>query len=142
VCPTSQDTLSEWLRRWTRNPLASGRRGSNPLGVAIVDFAEAMAQHAVVYLWRRGSYLRKHMHNKEVTKYTWPGSNWRPSACEADVIATRPQVLLQSVQVSIRWGDQKRRRALTMHLTLNLARVARHLIQIVVDLVTCVEQRS
>ena len=25
-------------------------------------------------------------------KYTWPGSNWRPSACEADVIATRPQV--------------------------------------------------
>ena len=26
--------------------------------------------------------------------YTWPGSNWRPSACEADVIATRPQVLL------------------------------------------------
>lgn len=24
--------------------------------------------------------------------YTWPGSNWRPSACEADVIATRPQV--------------------------------------------------
>ncbi len=27
------------------------------------------------------------------TKYTWPGSNWRPSACGADVIATRPQVL-------------------------------------------------
>ena len=25
--------------------------------------------------------------------YTLPGSNWRPSACEADVIATRPQVL-------------------------------------------------
>ena len=24
--------------------------------------------------------------------YTWPGSNWRPSACKADVIATRPQV--------------------------------------------------
>jgi hypothetical protein len=68
VCPTSQDTLSEWLRRWTRNPLASGRRGSNPLGVAIVDFAEALAQYAVVYLWRRGSYLRKHMHNKEVNE--------------------------------------------------------------------------
>jgi hypothetical protein len=28
------DTLSEWLRRWTRNPLGSARRGSNPLGVA------------------------------------------------------------------------------------------------------------
>ena len=26
------------------------------------------------------------------SKYTWPGSNWRPSACKADVIATRPQV--------------------------------------------------
>ena len=25
-------------------------------------------------------------------KYTRPGSNWRPSACEADVIATRPLV--------------------------------------------------
>ena len=25
--------------------------------------------------------------------YTWPGSSWRPSACGADVIATRPQVL-------------------------------------------------
>ena len=25
-------------------------------------------------------------------EYTWPGSNWRPSACWADVIATRPQV--------------------------------------------------
>ena len=24
--------------------------------------------------------------------YTWPGSNWQPSACGADVIATRPQV--------------------------------------------------
>ena len=29
----------------------------------------------------------------QIAKYTWPGSNWRPSACEADVIATRPQVL-------------------------------------------------
>ena len=27
-----------------------------------------------------------------IVSYTWPGSNWRPSACEADVIATRPQV--------------------------------------------------
>ena len=32
----------------------------------------------------------------QVAKYTWPGSNWRPSACEADVIATRPQVLRNS----------------------------------------------
>ena len=25
-------------------------------------------------------------------EYAWPGSNWRPSACEVDLIATRPQV--------------------------------------------------
>ena len=31
--------------------------------------------------------------------YTWPGSSWRPSACEADVIATRPQVLVMAVPV-------------------------------------------
>ena len=35
-----------------------------------------------------------------VQKYTWPGSNWRPSACEADVIATRPQVPCIPVQLS------------------------------------------
>ena len=29
-----RDTVSEWLRRWTRNPLGFARRGSNPLGVA------------------------------------------------------------------------------------------------------------
>ena len=36
---------------------------------------------------------RGHCRRQEKS-YTWPGSNWRPSACEADVIATRPQVLL------------------------------------------------
>ena len=30
---SDQDTVSEWLRRWTRNPLGSARRGSNPFGV-------------------------------------------------------------------------------------------------------------
>ena len=30
------DTLSEWLRRWTRNPLGSARKGSNSLGVALL----------------------------------------------------------------------------------------------------------
>ena len=34
------------------------------------------------------------LNNHSTTNYTWPGSNWRPSACWADVIATRPQVLL------------------------------------------------
>lgn len=32
-----QDTVSERLRRWTRNPLGSARRGSNPLGVALAN---------------------------------------------------------------------------------------------------------
>ena len=30
------DTVSERSRRWTRNPLGSARRGSNPLGVVLV----------------------------------------------------------------------------------------------------------
>ena len=29
----ASDSVSEWLRRWTRNPLGSARRGSNPLAV-------------------------------------------------------------------------------------------------------------
>ncbi len=32
---TCNDIVSERLRRWTRNPLGSARRGSNPLGVAL-----------------------------------------------------------------------------------------------------------
>ena len=39
-----------------------------------------------------------------VIRYTWPGSNWRPSACGADVIATRPQVRC----LSDRWNDLTR----------------------------------
>ena len=31
---STKDTVSEWLRRWTRIPLGSARRGSNPLAVA------------------------------------------------------------------------------------------------------------
>jgi hypothetical protein len=31
--------VSEWLRRWTRNPLGSARRGSNPLGVVLLSLA-------------------------------------------------------------------------------------------------------
>ena len=33
--PRKHDTVSERLRRWTRNPLGSARRGSNPLGVVL-----------------------------------------------------------------------------------------------------------
>ena len=40
------------------------------------------------YLLNNCTYVRN-------LKYTWPESSWRPSACEADVIATIPQVLLK-----------------------------------------------
>ena len=30
-----QGSLSEWLRRWTRNPLGSARAGSNPAAVVL-----------------------------------------------------------------------------------------------------------
>ena len=39
------DTLSEWLRRWTRNPLGSARKGLNPLGVALLA-------HYVAGVWK------------------------------------------------------------------------------------------
>ena len=29
----TEDTVSEWLRRWTRNSLGSACKGSNPFGV-------------------------------------------------------------------------------------------------------------
>ena len=37
-----RDTVSERLRRWTRNPLGSARRGSNPLGVACCTRAHGL----------------------------------------------------------------------------------------------------
>ena len=55
--------------------------GSNP----IADIGFALARNA------HGEVAQKRV--KQKREYTWPGSNWRPSACEADVIATRPQVL-------------------------------------------------
>ena len=33
----SRDSVSEWLRRWTRNPLGSARAASNP--AAVVNFS-------------------------------------------------------------------------------------------------------
>ena len=43
----NNDIVSERLRRWTRNPLGSARRGSNPLAVglrrgALVEHAQRM----------------------------------------------------------------------------------------------------
>jgi hypothetical protein len=46
------DTVSEWLRRWTRNPLGSARRGSNPLGV---DVAASVPQYVCVISYKHVS---------------------------------------------------------------------------------------
>ncbi len=46
-----QDSVSEWLRRWTRNPLGSARRGSNPLAVVLVPLA--VLQGAKIFCRRR-----------------------------------------------------------------------------------------
>ena len=35
VNENAHDSVSERLRRWTRNPLGSARRGSNPLAVVL-----------------------------------------------------------------------------------------------------------
>ena len=39
--PKTADCVARWLKRWTRNPLGSARRGSNPLAV---DFAPSLRQ--------------------------------------------------------------------------------------------------
>ena len=41
------DTVSERLRRWTRNPLGSARRGSNPLGVEICELQNTVSANSV-----------------------------------------------------------------------------------------------
>ena len=38
------------------------------------------------------SHIGNTLGQHQSCQYTWPGSSWRPSACEADVIAARPQV--------------------------------------------------
>ena len=45
------DTVSEWLKRWTWNPLGSTRAGSNPVGVVVVE-SDVKWHHYVMLLWR------------------------------------------------------------------------------------------
>ena len=47
--PSQRDTVSERLRRWTRNRLGSARRGSNPLGVVCLFIAAPV--HVADSLW-------------------------------------------------------------------------------------------
>ena len=51
-CSPCNDSVSEWLRRWTRNPLGSAREGSNPFAVAfasqVLFFGICMTFHFVI----------------------------------------------------------------------------------------------
>ena len=73
------DTLAEWPRRRPAKPMGSLPVGSNFTNFALVHPSQMMPANQFT--------LTRH------NTYTWPGSNRRPSACEADVIATRPQLL-------------------------------------------------
>ena len=69
----------------------------NPFGRVWLGHATTIRQH--------GRALHPQHEQLQNDHYTWPGSNWRPSACEADVIATRPQVLLPLVALAPRTGE-------------------------------------
>ena len=86
VCPiaAAQDSLAERSKAVAQGAIPQGR-GFEPHSCHLAAVLAAAS------------------HNNQT--YTWPGSNWRPSACEADVIATRPQVLVE-----------KSRRALFKHI--------------------------
>ena len=61
-----------------------------------------------VHLQRQRQHIAHHFwaHNQKMEKYTQPGSNWRPSACSADVIATRPWVLALEPLLLETWGPE------------------------------------
>ena len=64
------DSVSERLRRWTRNPLGSARRGSNPLAV---DFV--------------------HCHYSLLYKLTWVGCVEKPTvASYPKIVGSSPTV--------------------------------------------------
>ena len=62
--------MSEWLRRWTRNPLGSARRGSNPLGVVSVSRCMnhcslfEISTHGVLMISVNRPPLSRHIHVK------------------------------------------------------------------------------
>ena len=73
--------MSEWLRRWTRNPLGSAREGSNPFGVGF-------ASVQWTYRWHFNINMR------------CPGIEPGPSAWKADILTTRPTTLVLTTIVA------------------------------------------
>ena len=80
-----RDTVSEWLRRWTRNPLGSAREGSNPFGVVFA------------HLWQGGGDIQRENMRR-------PGIEPGPSAWKADILTTRPTTLLLAAHVHVLIG--------------------------------------
>ena len=73
------DTLAEWPRRRPAKPMGSPRVGSNPTGVDSCCSYDAQIED-----------------EERIQQYTQPGLNWRPPACWAGVIDTRPWVLVSA----------------------------------------------
>ena len=69
------DTVSERLRRWTRNPLGSARRGSNPLAVARRRCAQpppppaCAPAHEPVRHARGGRHVRVQPHHSHAARH-------------------------------------------------------------------------
>jgi hypothetical protein len=62
------DTVSEWLRRWTRNPLGFARRGSNPLGVVFAISRCSVSNVGVSSLTGRAALLAQWLERAAVNR--------------------------------------------------------------------------
>ena len=66
----------------------ASERMSFSRGYSFAEVAQDSQWHAPRFM----ALERRNVEAQAISRYTCPGSNWRPSACEADVIATRPQM--------------------------------------------------
>ena len=82
----ANDTVSERLRRWTRNPLGSARRGSNPLGVVFcamrVSRIVAKASAHELHEYRRFAWRGRTASRASPPYLTWAvGTSYRVMRC-------------------------------------------------------------
>ena len=114
----ADDTVSEWLRRWTRNPLGFARRGSNPLGVGfgsrwwparvrcertsptprenhtIMNYSSSWFQRGQASLLLLGeSCFPNSSPGSHPKTMRCPGIEPGPSVWKADILTTRPTTL-------------------------------------------------
>jgi len=91
------DTVSEWPRRWTRNPLGSARRGSNPLAVG--RFVEAAK--ASIAFWERGFAFNPPL------RTTTGASFWRCLCCKKGPLFAAPKNLPQTKCLATAGAESK-----------------------------------